>query len=235
MPRFSGRLARALFGAAALAAVTSCTLTTEPRFDAAVAASMQELAAETNLLFEELSAADGTALEISSYDSRVQRYRSLAARALTIRMLVEARGSGTGGVPAPLTALIGGAISPGLGDSAARLAAEYRDATQAYMTDYLRNLRALEAEDRASGTALGERAEIYAASLTRHREAVERYLTAFRRWEAGLGPRPDAPGAAPVAPAGGLAPRLVALRRAAIDDILRDALLYERDILNRNR
>ncbi|MHA1528284.1 MAG: hypothetical protein ACTSVG_04650, partial [Alphaproteobacteria bacterium] len=48
-------------------------------------------------------------------------------------------------------------------------------------------------------------------------------------------PKPEPPAAPPQAPILGLDPIQVSLRITALEDILRDALIYERDILNRNR
>ena len=64
---------------------------------------------------------------------------------------------------------------------------------------------------------------------------MQSYLEAFRNWQSGAGARPEPPAAPPQAPALGLDPLQVSLRRIALEDILRDALIYERDILNRNR
>ncbi len=61
------------------------------------------------------------------------------------------------------------------------------------------------------------------------------YLAAIRLWQAGAGPQPAQPGAPPQAPIFGLDPTQLSLRIVALEDILRDALIYERDILNRNR
>lgn len=214
MPAPSRRLARGFAMAAALlAALAACTLPREPRFDAAVTAAVQDLAADTNLLFEEIALADGRV----PFADRAPRYRALAASAETVRMLAEARGSAIGGAPL------------------AGLDAAYRDATQAYMSDYLRNLRMLEDADRAATAALSERAARHEAGLALHRAEVEAYLDALGLWEAGYGPRPEAPGPAPEPLATALTPRQVAIRRVAIGDILRDALIYERDILNRDR
>jgi hypothetical protein len=122
-------------------------------------------------------------------------------------------------------------ISP---ETAERLT-EYRDATPAYMTDFLRNLALLEAHDRAATGDLAPRFAAYDAALSAHKAATEAYLDAFRRWQAGDGPQPAQPAPLPFAPTGGLDPVQIALRITALEDILRDALIYERDILNRNR
>jgi len=152
--------------------------------------------------------------------------------------MAEARGSA-----APPTGLAGliarrAAALPELPDAAQDVAArleEYRDATPAYMTDYLRNLATLQAADRAATGGAPDRIAAYEAGLDAHRRAMEAYLAAFGAWQQGQGPRPAAPAPAPEPPATSLDPIQVALRRTAIEDILRDALIYERDILNRSR
>ncbi len=126
---------------------------------------------------------------------------------------------------------LAGEIAP----AGAELLAEYQDATPAYMKDYLRNLALLEAHDRAATGDQGTKYAAYDAALASHQSAMETYLEAFRRWQAGAGPQPVPPAAPPQAPIQGLDPIQVSLRITALEDILRDALIYERDILNRNR
>lgn len=103
------------------------------------------------------------------------------------------------------------------------------------MTDFLRNLALLERHDRAATGELGPKFAIYSAALASHRRATVAYLEAFRLWQAGAGLQPEQPAPPPTAPINGLDPIQIALRITAIEDILRDALIYERDILNRNR
>ena len=102
------------------------------------------------------------------------------------------------------------------------------------MVDYLRNLALLEAHDRAATGDQGAKQAAHAAALAAHQGALEAYLGAFRLWQAGAGPQPTAPAPPPLAPIFGLDPIQVALRITALEDILRDVLVYERDILNRN-
>ena len=127
------------------------------------------------------------------------------------------------------------ALAEEISPEAARRLDEYDDATAAFMADYLRNLRQLEAEDRAASGGRSERVRAYEEALAAHRREVQDYLDAFTRWQVGKGPRPEEPGPAPQAPRFGLDPARLGLRITAIEDILRDALVYERDILNRDR
>ena len=114
--------------------------------------------------------------------------------------------------------------------------AEYQDATPAYMVDYLRNLALLEAHDSAAtGGDQSAKHVAYQAALEIHQIGMEAYLEAFRLWQAGAGPQPSPPAPPPQPPILGLDPVQVSLRITALEDILRDALIYERDILNRNR
>ncbi len=228
------RWGRGLVALAALGLVAACTYGREPAHDAALAGELTRLTAGTQELFQDIAAQPPGA-----YDRRMERYRGLAARAETVRLMAEARGSAAL-PPAGIAGIIArrAAAAPQLAATAPEVAAriaEYRDATPAYMADYLRNLGLLEVQDRAAtGDATG-RIAAYEAALDAHRRAMEVYLADFRAWQDGSGPRPESPAAAPPAPATALDPIQVALRRTAIEDILRDALIYERDILNRSR
>ena len=227
------RWGRGLVALAALTALTACTLGREPAYDAAIAGEVTALTAGTLRLFQDLvPGATGT------HADREPRYRALAARAETVRLMAQARGSAV-----PTSGLILRAARLGASlslaqeisaDGAERLA-EYQDATPAYMTDYLRNLARLEAHDRAATGDRGAKTAAYEAALASHQFALESYLDAFRLWQAGAGPQPVPPAAPPPAPILGLDPTQVSLRIVALEDILRDALIYERDILNRNR
>ena len=226
------RWGRCLVAFAALTALAACAIGREPAYDAALAGEVTELTAETLRLFQDL--APGTE---ATYDDREPQYRALGARAETVRLMAQARGSAVqpGGLIMHVARLgAGTALAEEVSPGAAERLAEYRDATAAYMEDYLRNLRLLEEQDRAFGNQ-AERLAAYEAALAGHRDAVASYLEAFKLWQAGQGPRPEQPPAAPKAPARGLAPAQVSLRITALEDILRDTLIYERDILNRNR
>jgi hypothetical protein len=227
--RGKGLAALVLFGLLA-----ACSYGREPAYDAALAGELTRLTAGTQVLFQDLAV--GTP---AAFEERQDRYRELAAQAETIRLMAEARGAAA----PPSGGLVGllarrAAALPQLPDAAPEVAerlAEYRDATPAYMADYLRNLDRLEATDRAATGDVTGRIAAYEAALEAHRRATEAYLAAFRAWQAGAGPRPEAPAPAPGAPATTLDPTQLALRHTALEDILRDALIYERDILNRNR
>ena len=226
------RWGRGLVALLALMALGACTIGREPAYDAALADEVTALTAESLRLFQDLAPASA-----ATHADRAPRYRDLAARAETIRLMAEARGSAVqpGGLVTRLARLgAGAALAEEVSADAAERLAEYRDATAAYMADYLRNLRLLEERDLAAGNR-AERLAAYDAALAEHRGAVEAYLDAFRLWQAGQGPKPQQPPAAPEPPAPGLDPAQVTLRLTALEDILRDTLIYERDILNRDR
>ena len=226
------RWGRGLVALIALTALGACTVGREPAYDAALAGKVTELTGETLTLFQSLSPPNA-----ESYEDRAPQYRALVARAETIRLMAQARGSAVppAGLVTRLARLGAEAALPDkVAPEAVERLAEYRDATAAYMKDYLRNLRRLEELDRAAGNR-AERVARYETALAEHRGAVERYLDAFRLWQAGKGPQPEQPPAAPEPPAPGLDRSQVSLRLTALEDILRDTLIYERDILNRNR
>jgi len=227
------RWGRGLVALAALTALAACTLGREPAYDAELAGEVTALTAGTLRLFQDFApGATGT------HADREPRYRTLAARAETVRLMAQARGSAV-----PFSGLIlraarlGASLSlaDGISAQGAERLAEYQDATPAYMTDYLRNLARLEAHDRAVTGDQSASFAAYDAALASHQSAMETYLEAFRLWQAGAGPQPEPPAAPPRAPILGLDPTQVSLRIVALEDILRDALIYERDILNRNR
>lgn len=227
------RWGRGLLALAAITAMTACTLGREPVYDAALAGEVTGLTAETLRLFQEFTpGGSGTHID------REPRYRAVAARAKTVWLMAQARGSAA---PASGLALrvaeLGTDLSvvDKISPEAAEQLAEYRDATPAYMSDFLRNLALLEAHDRAATGAIGEKFTTYTTALATHRTAIEAYLEEFRLWQAGAGPQPVQPIPPPTAPIDGLDPIQIALRITALEDILRDALIYERDILNRNR
>ncbi|HSF96807.1 MAG TPA: hypothetical protein VLA52_17400 [Thermohalobaculum sp.] len=227
------RWGRVLLTLSAFVMLSACAVGREPAYDAVLAGELTELTAETLRLFQELQPNSGV-----THDDRAPRYRDLSSRAETVRLMAQARGSAA--APGPLVmrlADLGANLSLAEGipaDVTARMA-EYADATPAYMEDFLRNLGALEALDRAGTGNRAERQAAYEAALAAHDAEVEAYIGAFRQWQAIGGKRPEQPGAAPQIPALGLDHAQLALRRTALEDILRDALVYERDILNRNR
>lgn len=226
------RWGRGLVALLALTSLAACTIGREPAYDAELAGEVTALTAESLRLFQELRPESA-----ATYADRAPRYRALAARAETIRLMAQARGSAVqpGGLVTRLARLgAASALAEEVSPEATERLAEYRDATAAYMSDYLRNLRRLEAQDSASGN-MAERVAEYEAALAEHRQAVEAYLEAFRLWQEGQGPKPDQPPAAPEPPKRGLERAQVNLRLTALEDILRDTLVYERDILNRNR
>lgn len=227
------RWGRGLAALVTLTALTACTIGREPAYDAALAGEVTALTAGTLRLFQDL--APEAAL---THADREPRYRELTGRAETVRLMAQARGSAVpaSGVPLLLARFGAGiALAEQVSSAGAERLAEYADATPAYMDDYLRNLTDLEAHDRAATGDRAERIAVYGAALARHEAETQAYLDAFRQWQAGIGSRPASPAPPPQAPALGLDPTQIALRRTALEDILRDALVYERDILNRNR
>jgi hypothetical protein len=228
-----GRWGKGLVALATITALAACTLGREPAYDAALAGEVTGLTAETLRLFQELTpGATGT------HSDREPHYRAVASRAETVRLMAQARGSAVpAGGPTLLAARLGADLSlvDELSPEASAQLAEYRDATPAYMTDFLRNLAMLEAHDRAATAGVGEKFAAYETALASHETATEVYLQAFRLWQTGAGPKPEQPAPPPTTPVNGLDPIQISLRITALEDILRDALIYERDILNRNR
>lgn len=227
------RWGRRLVALVALTALAACTLGREPAYDAKLADEVTRLTAGTLRLFQEL--APGAS---ATYEDRLPRYQDLGAQAETVRLMAQARGSAIqpGGLVTRLARVSAGtALAEEVSAEAAERLSEYRDATAAYMIDYLRNLRRLEEHDRGASGNRAERLADYEAALAAHGERVETYLAAFRRWQAGDGPQPEAPPAAPEPPRLGLDPTRIERRIIALEDILRDTLIYERDILNRDR
>lgn len=228
------RWGRGLVALAALLAISACSLGREPAYDAAIAGEVTGLTSETLRLFQDFAPGAQT----GAHADREPQYRALAARAGTVRLMSQARGSAA---PSRGFILRAARLSAGLSlareiapDGAGRLV-EYQDATPAYMADYLRNLALLEAHDKAATGDQSTKHAAYQTSLAAHQMGMEAYLNAFLLWQAGTGPQPSPPAPAPQPPAFGLDPTQVSLRITALEDILRDALIYERDILNRNR
>jgi hypothetical protein len=228
------RWGRGLVALAALTALSACTLGREPAYDAVVAGEVTGLTAETLRLFQDFA----PGAETDTHADREPQYRALAARAATVRLMSQARGSAT-----PSSGLIlraarlsaGFSLAREIAPDGAEMLVEYQDATPAYMADYLRNLALLEAHDRAATGDQSAKHAAYQAALEAHQMGMETYLEAFRLWQAGTGPQPSPPALAPQPPVLGLDPTQVSLRITVLEDILRDALIYERDILNRNR
>ena len=231
------RWGRGLAVILAALALTACTFGCEPAYDAAIADEVTGLTAQTLTLFQ-----DFVPVPKGEHVDRAAQYRALTARAETIRLMAEARGSAVpaSGLALRLTRLAARfsdaerTLPGGLEQAAERLD-EYSEATPAYMRDYIRNLAALEAHDTAATGDQGAKLAKHQAAMATHERLLQDYLEAFRLWQAGAGPEPQQPGPPPQAPRLGLDPDLIALRLIALEDILRDTLIYERDILNRDR
>lgn len=231
------RWGRGLIVLATLTALAACTIGREPAYDAAVASEVTVLTAETLRLFQDFAPAVARAAS-RSHSDREPQYRALAARAETIRLMSEARAPAapTGGILSRLAKLsVGTELPTDLAPDASARVAAYQDATPMFMADYLRNLAKLEAHDRAATGDQSAKEAAHAAELAAHQQEMEAYLDAFRLWQAGQGAQPAAPSAPPPPPIIGLDPIQIDLRITALEDILRDTLVYERDILNRDR
>ena len=220
-----------------VAGATACATVSEPAYDPTLVSELTELARETATLFRALEKREG-----GGFPGREQFYDSLSARAETIRLLAEARPSATpAGARLPAAERLavgasaaGASLVERAGPDARERLEQYNNATAGYMRDYLRNLALLERKDRDAGEN-GRAVAAFQAGLEAHERSVAAYLDAFRAWQSGTGPQPEPPGPAPSLTVTGLTDGQLALRRAAIVDILRDALIYERDILNRSR
>jgi hypothetical protein len=84
-------IARWCKGVLALVTITAfaaCSLGREPAYDAALATEVTGLTSQTLRLFQEL--APGT---VSTHSDREPRYRAVASRAETVRLMAQARGS----------------------------------------------------------------------------------------------------------------------------------------------
>lgn len=235
MPIFTIPWRRAVPVFLVLTLLGACGFPREPPHDPNIADALAELTIGTQVLLRELQVDSPAA-----HASRAGRYASLSARAETIRLMAEARdigGSRAGGVLQGVSARAGQAAATAIGQSAedGALRAEYSEATPAYMADYLRNLAKLEIHDR--GATGGREAQVsrHREAMAAHEQALARYLEDWRRYVAGQGPRPAEPPAPPAAPKLALNAGQLALRKAALEDILRDALVYERLLLNRQR
>ncbi len=231
------RWGRGFAALAALIALSACTIGREPAYDAAIAGEVTGLTAETLILFQDFLPAP-----TGEHADRAGRYRALAARAETIRLMAEARGSAVppSGLARRISALavrIGGDELPlaGRAERVGKRLGEYHEATPAYMADYLRNLGALEAHDRAVAGDQGATIAAHLAALAEHRDQTADYLDAFGLWQRGAGPQPAQPAPPPAPPRLGHDSDFIALRLTVLEDILRDTLIYERDILNRGR
>lgn len=217
----------------------ACTVALEPAYDEKIVAELEALVAETQSLFANIP----EGIPPQGYEERKNTYESLAARAATIKLYAEAR-------PAPsgrLSNFFGNLFSPappndvsvigGDSDRASALsdADPYANATSGFMSDFLRNLKSLSDKDRENVAEVVGSLDNYEAAQAAYLSELERYRESYAAWIAGRGPRPDDLRSAPSAPTGSVSSNFVARRREVIEDILRDALFYERDILNRNR
>jgi hypothetical protein len=225
--------------ALAILLLAGCALPREPAQEPMIGEALAELATDTFALLGALEPDQS-----GPFAERAPRYRALLARARTVRLMAEARGGpaaqeteGAGALGRAVAGLAARVLPDEAPDPGAvgRLMTEYRDATPAYMADYARLLRRLRERDRATTADRLGRIEAHEAAMAEHETRVAAYLDAWRRYRAGRGPRPEPPGPPPDGPALALDADRLALARTALEDVLRDALVYERLLLDRTR
>lgn len=239
--RASYRLCHAVILLAGLA-LGACTIALEPAFHQTIVDEVETLAKESEAFFVTIE--DG--IPLSGFAERSKVYEALAGRAATIRLYAEARPAPAGRLPGLFNRLFAAAVPPGVAagtggpddDRSASLAAggeRYANATAGFMDDYLRNLKKLRDRDAAAVEAWTGDAASFEAAETAYAEALKDYVEAYQAWLSNRGPRPDGLRDRPKVPSGGVSKTQVALRVVVMRDVLRDALYYERDVLNRNR
>jgi|GEM_PF-2059486 hypothetical protein len=223
-------------------ALGACTIALEPAFNQAIVDEVETLAKESESFFVTIE--DG--IPLSGFAARSKVYEALTARAATIRLYAEARPAPEGRLPGLFNRLFAAATPPGLaaapdaadGDRGASLASageRYANATSGFMDDYLRNLKKLRDRDAEAVAAwVGDAASFEAAEVA-YAKALQDYIEKYQAWLSNRGPRPNDLGKRPQVPQGGVSRTQVALRVLVMRDVLRDALFYERDVLNRNR
>jgi len=226
---------RGLVALALLVGLLGCTLPREPAHDPEIARAVTELTVETQKLFAALAPGAG-----GSYAARAPLYRDLTARAETVALMAEARdvvslAATEPGLIQRLAERAVGAVSERLPTELDAQLEDYRAATPGYMADYTRNLDRLRSHDRSATAAMAARIAEQEDRLAEHGRRVAAFLKAWAAYEAGRGPRPEPLPEAPAPLDPGLDAELIARRRAVITDVLRDALIYERTILNRSR
>ena len=216
-------LALALF---AIVPLAGCTVALEPAFDERIVAELEELSTGTTELF----AAPPPRFPLTGYPDRVEKYAALAAKAELVRLLAESRPEPSGRV----ANFFRGLTAPSEPDPDGE-EDRYAQATVGYMEDYRRNLDRLAERDREKFEELSEEAASFEAEERGHLQAVQSYADAYADWLRGAGPRPEPLRARPEAPEAALSENFVDRRYELLKDILRDALVYEREILDRSR
>ncbi|MGO1118143.1 hypothetical protein ACTL6U_05540 [Rhodovibrionaceae bacterium A322] len=221
-----------------LVVLTGCTVALEPPHDKEILAEVEALTKDTQMLFAKL----GQENPATGYADRKDLYLSLEARARTIKLYANARPSPSGRVVDFFSSSASAVPAPSVAaaESSGRTTGSpegerYGKATVGYMDDYLSNLARLSARDREEARKLGGDIESFEAEQAAYLEALETYRLAYLDWINGQGSKPAPLAAAPVAPKGGLSRNFIERRQLVLEDILLDALFYEREILNRNR
>ena len=112
----------------------------------------------------------------------------------------------------------------------------YENATADYMDDYERNLKKLSGRDHENSIKIGlENIAKFEAELAGYQAAIEAHSKAFNAWMNDQGPKPSELQASPTPPSGEVSQNFVERRKTILNDLLGDALFYEREILNRTR
>jgi hypothetical protein len=228
------KLPLAVFAAIIL---SSCALQLEPSYDARIVKEIETLTLDTQTFFASIT----NGIPAAGFSEREKAYAALAGRAAAIKIYAEARPAPSGrlvgffqnliSVPPPpsLSAAAGGDRSSGSPSED-----RYENATAGYMEDYLRNLKRLADKDKENAATVGDLSRFEAAQAG-YRDALAAYQKAYSEWVSGRGLKPADIGPAPTPPLGKVSERYVGLRQIVLNDILHDALFYERDILNRKR
>lgn len=231
---FARRFASIVLAALLLA---GCTVQLEPGYDARIVKEVETLTLETETFFA--SIVDG--IPAAGYQEREKTYVALAGRAGAIKVYAEARPAPSGRlvdffqnlivIPASpkITAAVGGERETG-----APVGDRYANATGGYMEDYIRNLQKLAKKDRDNLKTVGDLVQ-FEVDQAAYQVAVDAYRKAYADWVIGRGLKPVDLEPAPTPPQGKVTKNFVERRRVVLIDVLHDALVYERDILNRNR
>lgn len=210
----------------AIVPLVGCTVALEPAFDERIVAELEELSTGTTELF----AAPPPRFPLTGYPDRVEKYAALAAKAELVRLLAESRPEPSGRV----ANFFRGLTAPSEPDPDSE-EDRYAQATVGYMEDYRRNLDRLAERDREKFEELSEEAASFEAEERGHLQAVQGYADAYAAWLRGAGPRPEPLRKRPEAPEAALSENFVERRQEALMSVLLDALVYERQILDRSR
>jgi hypothetical protein len=218
----------------------ACTVALEPAHDPKIVSELETLTHETEKFF----AAFREGIPITGFEERVATYNELTSRAATIKIFAEARPAPGGKVPRFLSNLFTSALPDEVRkvdtedrtlERQANADEAYANATSGFMDDYARNVFLIATRDREGVQSAGTSAQEVAAAQAAYMTEIESYRSQYASWLSGKGGRPSPLAALPPPPAHSVSKNFVERRRVVIEDILTDALFYERDILNRNR